>query len=32
MNLNELVNNYMGKGYELADAQSKVCQDIFYIK
>lgn len=28
MNLNDLVNNYLAQGYEIADAQSKVCQDL----
>lgn len=32
MNLNELVNNYLAQGYELADAQSKVCQDFVLYK
>ncbi len=32
MNLNELVNNYLASGYELVDAQSKVCQDLILYK
>lgn len=32
MNLNELVNNYLTQGYELADAGSKVCQDLLLYK
>ena len=32
MNLNELVSNYLALGYELADAQSKVCQDLILYK
>lgn len=32
MNLTELVNNYLLLGYELADAQSKVCQDLVLYK
>lgn len=32
MNLNELVNSYISLGYEIADAQSKVCQDIILYK
>ena len=32
MNLNELVNNYLAQGYEIADAQSKVCQDLILYK
>ena len=32
MNLNELVSNYLSLGYELADAQSKVCQDLILYK
>ncbi len=32
MNLNELVNNYLKKGYELVNAQSKVCQDVILYK
>ncbi len=32
MNLIELVNNYLSFGYELVDAQSKVCQDIILYK
>lgn len=32
MNLNELVNNYLTLGYEVADAQSKVCQDLILYK
>ena len=32
MNLNELVNNYLTLGYELTDAQSKVCQDLVLYK
>ena len=32
MNLNDLVNNYLSLGYEIADAQSKVCQDLVLYK
>lgn len=32
MNLTELVNNYLSLGYELGDAQSKVCQDLILYK
>lgn len=32
MNLNELVNNYLSLGYEIADAESKVCQDLILYK
>lgn len=32
MNLNELVNNYLLLGNEVADAQSKVCQDLILYK
>ena len=32
MNLNDLVNNYLSLGYEIADAQSKVCQDLILYK
>ena len=32
MNINELVNNYLLQGYEIADAQSKVCQDLILYK
>ena len=32
MNLNELVNSYLKQGYELADAGSKVCQDLILYK
>lgn len=32
MNLNELVNSYLKQGYELADADSKVCQDLILYK
>ena len=32
MNLNDLVNNYLSLGYELAYAQSKVCQDLILYK
>lgn len=32
MNINELVNNYISQGYEIGDAQSKVCQDIILYK
>ena len=32
MNLNDLVNNYLLLGYEFADAQSKVCQDLILYK
>lgn len=32
MNLNDLVNNYLLLGYEVADAQSKVCQDLILYK
>lgn len=32
MNLNELVNNYLTQGQKIADAQSKVCQDLILYK
>lgn len=32
MNINKLVNNYLEQGYELADAGSKVCQDLILYK
>lgn len=32
MNLNNLVNNYISLGYEIATAQSKVCQDLVLYK
>lgn len=32
MNLNGLVNNYLSLGYVIADAQSKVCQDLILYK
>lgn len=32
MNLNHLVNDYLSLGYELIDAQSKVCQDLILYK
>lgn len=32
MNLNDLVNNYLLAGYEIADAHSKVCQDLILFK
>ena len=32
MNINDLVNNYLLLGYEIADAQSKVCQDLILYK
>ena len=32
MNINNLVNKYLSLGYEIADAQSKVCQDLILIK
>ena len=32
MNINDLVNNYLSLGYEIADAQSKVCQDLILYK
>lgn len=32
MNLNDLVNNYLSLGYEIDDAQSKVCQDLILYK
>ena len=32
MNLTKLVNNYLSLGYELVDAQSKVCQDLILYK
>ena len=32
MNLNDLVNKYLLLGYEIADAQSKVCQDLILYK
>lgn len=32
MNLNDLVNNYLVQGYEIVDAQSKVCQDLILYK
>lgn len=32
MNLNNLVNNYLLLGYEIADAESKVCQDLILYK
>lgn len=32
MNLNEIVNNYLTQGYELADAESKVCQNLILYK
>lgn len=32
MNLNNLVNNYLSLGYEIADAESKVCQDLILYK
>lgn len=32
MNLNDLVDDYLSLGYEIADAQSKVCQDLILYK
>ena len=32
MNLNDLVNKYLLLGYEIVDAQSKVCQDLILYK
>lgn len=32
MNLNELVSNYLTHGYEIADAESKICQDLILYK
>lgn len=32
MNINNLVNKYLSLGYEIADAQSKVCQDLILYK
>lgn len=32
MNINKLVNDYINKGYEIDDAESKVCQDIILLK
>lgn len=32
MNLNELVKRYIDEGYEISDAQSKVCQDLILYK
>lgn len=32
MNIEEMINEYVTKGYEYADASSKVCQDILLLK
>lgn len=32
MDINELVNEYIKNGYDVTDAQSKVCQDLILLK